>query len=393
MHNASQSLDDFATRKLTGLERRNLRRKLVTTTPVDAVRVEQNGESLINFCSNDYLGLAQHPDVIAAAREAAAKYGAGSGASRLVTGGHPLLFELEQRLAAFKGTQDCIVFGSGYMANMAIAPALLGSGDMVLVDELAHACLHAGAQLSRAEVQVYRHNDMDDLQSRLAPGRGDARRAMILTDGVFSMDGDIAPLPELLAVADRYDAWTLVDDAHGIGTVGGGKGSAHAFSPIAPAPLQMGTLSKALGGYGGYLAASRAVCELLRTRARPLVFTTALPAATIAAALKALDIIETDPVLCARPLTLAKRFCRLAGLPTPVSPIIPVVLGHAEAALNASQKLRDAGFLVTAIRPPTVPRGTARLRITFSAAHQDADIDRLANTVRSLVKSPEVAAT
>jgi 8-amino-7-oxononanoate synthase len=392
MHNASQSLDDFANRKLTGLERRNLRRKLVTTTPLDAVRVEQDGRPLINFCSNDYLGLAHHRDVVAAARDATARYGAGSGASRLVTGGHPLLFELEQRLAAFKGTQDCIVFGSGYMANMAITPALLGSGDLVLIDELAHACLHAGAQLSRANVQLYKHNDLADLRARLATGRADARHAMILTDGVFSMDGDITPLPELLALADEYDAWALVDDAHGIGTVGDGKGAAHAFNPPAKAPLQMGTLSKALGGYGGYLASSEAVCELLRTRARPLVFTTALPAATIGAALKALDIIENDAALCARPLELAQRFCRLAGLPTPASPIVPVVLGDAQAALDASKHLRDAGFLVTAIRPPTVPRGTARLRITFSAAHDESDVDELACAVRALVECREVVA-
>lgn len=391
MSSAPSSLDKFAARKLAGLEKRKLRRRLVATSARDAVHVEQDGEALINFCSNDYLGLTHHPEVVEAAQRAASDYGAGSGASRLVTGGHPLLFELEARLARFKGTQDCIVFGSGYLANLAITPALAGSGDLVLVDELAHACLHAGAQLSKAEVETFRHNDLDDLRARLAEGRGKARHAMILTDGVFSMDGDIAPLPGLLELANEFDAWTLVDDAHGIGTVGHGRGAAHTFEPAAKAPLQMGTLSKALGSYGGYLCASQDVCELLRTRARPLVFTTALPPASIAAALKALDLIERDPEMTARPLDYAKRFCARAGLAEPSSPIVPVVLGSETQALDASANLRRDGFLVTAIRPPTVPRGTARLRITFSAAHDIADIDRLADRVREILDQREAA--
>ncbi|WP_417493042.1 8-amino-7-oxononanoate synthase [Maricaulis sp.] len=388
---AAASLDAFASSKLAGLERRQLRRRIVETDGLDAVRVEQDGRTLLNFCSNDYLGLSRHPEVIAAAQAATARHGTGAGASRLVTGGHPLLFELEARLARFKGTEDCIVFGSGYLANLAIAPALMGAGDLILIDELAHACLFAGAQLSRARVETFRHNDLADLEARLAKMRPDARRAMILTDGVFSMDGDLAPLPGLLAIADRHDAWTLVDDAHGVGVIAGGRGSAHAFTPPALAPLQMGTLSKSLGSYGGYLCASNAVCELLRTRARPLVFTTAPAPASIAAALKALDLVETDTAMCERPALLARRFCAAAGLPAPVSPIVPVILGSANAALEASSRLRQAGFLVTAIRPPTVPRGTARLRITFSAAHDEADIDRLAGLVAAYAPQQEAA--
>ncbi|WP_417497756.1 8-amino-7-oxononanoate synthase [Maricaulis sp.] len=385
------TLDAFASTKLAGLERSKLRRRLVETDGHDAVRVEQDGRALLNFCSNDYLGLSRHPGVIAAAQAAAARYGTGSGASRLVTGGHPLLFELEACLARFKGSEDCIVFGSGYLANLAIAPALTGSGDLILIDELAHACLFAGAQLSRARVETFRHNDLGDLESKLAELRPEARRAMILTDGVFSMDGDLAPLPGLLALADRFDAWALVDDAHGVGVVASGRGSAHAFNPPALAPLQMGTLSKSFGSYGGYLCASRAVCELLRTRARPLVFTTAPAPASIAAALQALALIETDTALCQRPTALARRFCAAAGLPEPVSPIVPVILGSASAALEASSRLREAGFLVTAIRPPTVPRGTARLRITFSAAHDEADIDRLAALISAWTPQCEAA--
>jgi len=388
---AAATLEAYASGKLAGLERTQLRRRIVATDAMDAVHVEQGGRVLINFCSNDYLGLTRHPEVIAAAQAATARYGTGSGASRLVTGGHPLLFELEARLARFKGSEDCILFGSGYLANLAIAPALLGAGDLILIDELAHACLFAGAQLSRARVETFRHNDLADLEAKLTEMRPDARRAMIMTDGVFSMDGDLAPLPGLLVIADRHNTWTLVDDAHGVGVVAGGRGSAHAFDPPAQAPLQMGTLSKALGSYGGYLCASHAVCELLRTRARPLVFTTAPAPASIAAALKALDLVESDSAMCERPTQLARRFCAAAGLPEPVSPIVPVILGSASAALDASSHLRAEGFLVTAIRPPTVPRGTARLRITFSAAHDEADIDRLASLVAAWAPQREAA--
>jgi 8-amino-7-oxononanoate synthase len=391
MSSAPSSLDKFAARKLAGLERRNLRRTLIETAHADAVRVRQGDRELINFCSNDYLGLTHHPDIIAAARDAISRYGTGAGASRLVTGGHPLLFELERRLAKLKGTEDCLVFGSGYLANLAITPALMGSADLILIDEWAHACLHSGAQLSRAKVESFKHNDMADLEARLAAGRKDARHAMILTDGVFSMDGDLAPLPELMQMAEKHDAWLLSDDAHGIGVIGRGRGSGHAFQPPVAPHLQMGTLSKALGSYGGYLCASNTVCELLRTRARPLVFTTALPPASVAAALAALDLIDADPALNDRPLTLARRFCTRVGLPAPVSPIVPIVLGQETAALEASARLREAGYLVTAIRPPTVPKGTARLRITFSAAHDEADVDEFASTLADILRPCEAA--
>ncbi|MBO6730575.1 MAG: 8-amino-7-oxononanoate synthase [Maricaulis sp.] len=386
MQSNSPSLEKFAARKLAGLEKRQLRRRLKESNNSVGMQVERDGQTYVNFCSNDYLGLANDPRVIKAAQDATARYGAGSGASRLVTGGHHLLFELERRLARLKGTEDCIVFGSGYLANLAIAPALLGVGDLVLVDELAHACIHAGAELSRAQIRKFRHNDLDHLRELLDTERSAYRHAMIMTDGVFSMDGDFAPLPEMLALADRYDAWTLVDDAHAVGVVGDGKGSSAYFEPQATPPLQMGTLSKALGSYGGYLCASHTVCELLRTRARPLVFTTALPPASIGAALAALDIVESDAKRRERPLELAKRFCAAVGLPVPVSPIVPVLLGSEARALDASARLQDQGFLVTAIRPPTVPRGTARLRITFSATHTEADIDQLAQGVRLILQ-------
>ncbi|MHA6288706.1 8-amino-7-oxononanoate synthase [Maricaulis sp. CAU 1757] len=392
MRSPAASLDLFAADKLAQLDRKQLRRAPVETRSLDAVRVERDGSELVNFCSNDYLGLARHPRVEAAARAAIADYGTGAAASRLVTGGHPLLFELERRLAAFKGSEDCLVFGSGYLANLAITPALAGRDDIVFIDQLAHACLHAAARLSGARIEVFRHNDLADLEHRLLAHRDGARHALILTDGVFSMDGDIAPLPDLLALADAHDAWTLVDDAHGVGVLAEGRGSAEAFERSARAPLQMGTLSKALGSYGGYLCASHRVCELLRSRARPLVFTTALPPASAAAALASLDIIETTPDLTRRPIELARRLARHLDLPEPVSPILPVIFGDAATTLRASQQLAKAGYLVTAIRPPTVPTGTARLRITLSAAHSEDQVDGLADALLPLLNSRESAA-
>src|ERR1700680_2285463 len=251
------SLDDFATAKLAGLEGQHLRRALVTTARRDVV-VERDGRRLVSFSCNDYLGLSNHPALAEAARAAIAQYGVGAGASRLVTGNHPLYDELESRLARLKGTEAACVFGSGYLANIGIIPALAGSGDLILVDELSHACIHAGAKLSGATVQRYRHGDVAHAEALLAEHRGRHAHALIATDGVFSMDGDLAPLEELSAVAKRHDAWLLADDAHGLGVVGQGRGSSFANGG-ADVPLQMGTLSKAVGVYGGYLCASRAV--------------------------------------------------------------------------------------------------------------------------------------
>jgi 8-amino-7-oxononanoate synthase len=384
---AAASLDAFACARLARLDAAALRRSVVETAPKAGALVERDGKTLINFSGNDYLGLSQHPEVKEAARQAVEDYGAGAGASRLVTGAYPLLQGLERRIAAFKRTEDAVVFGSGYLANLSITPALVGGGDLILVDALAHSCLHAGAKLSGAHVESFAHNDFTAAAAILEATRRQFRRAMLLTDGVFSMDGDIAPLPELLALADQHDVWMLVDDAHGLGVVGkGGRGAAYTFDPSACAPLQMGTLSKAVGAYGGYLAASRSVCDLIRTRAAAFIYTTSMPPAAAGAALAALDIIERDADLRARPLALAARFCRALDLLVPQSPIVPIVLGAPDAAVAASHVLAERGFLVAAIRPPTVPKGTARLRVTFSAAHTEAQIDGLVSAMRAVLR-------
>jgi 8-amino-7-oxononanoate synthase len=380
-----RSLDEFAAAKLAELERANLRRRLVDTTRLDGIWALRNGRRLLSFSCNDYLNLSQHPAIKAAAIEALQLYGIGSGASRLVTGNHPLFAGLEARLARLKGTQASCVFGSGYLANIGIIPALIGAGDLVLVDELAHACLWAGARLARATVMPFRHSDLAHLRALLEQHRGHHGRALIATDGVFSMDGDLAPIPGLAALAERFDAWLMTDDAHGIGVVGGGRGSTFAAGQSANVPLQMGTLSKAIGAYGGYLCASAPVIELIHNRARSFVYSTGLPPAIAAAASAALDLIAADPAYAALPLAKARLFTRLVGLPQAESPIVPLIVGDAQAALTASRLLEAEGFLVIAIRPPTVPAGTARLRFAFTAQHPDDEIERLADIVRARV--------
>jgi 8-amino-7-oxononanoate synthase len=378
-----RSLSEFAAEKLGVLERAKLRR-----TPEETARagiwVERNGRRLLSFSCNDYLNLSQHPKIIAAAIAATERYGIGAGASRLVTGNHPLYAELEERLARLKGSEAACVFGSGYLANTGIVPVLVGPDDLIVLDELSHACLHAGAKLSGAKIHLYRHANAAHVQTLLAAHRAETKRALIATDGVFSMDGDLAPLAELADIAKRFDAWLLSDDAHGLGVVGGGRGSTFAVGG-AEVPLQMGTLSKAVGTYGGYLCASQPVIDLMRTRARTFIYSTGLPPPVVAAAIAALDVIETEPGYVAEPLRKARQFTRALNLPEAQSAIVPVIVGETEAALSASELLRNEGFLVVAIRPPTVPPGTARLRFAFTAQHPDAEIERLADAVRRRV--------
>jgi 8-amino-7-oxononanoate synthase len=384
----TDTLTRFAAEKLADLERRALRRVLQETAREDGVQVARGERRLISFSCNDYLNLTHHPAVKAAARAALEAYGAGAGASRLVTGDHPEIEALERDLAAFKGTEAACVFGSGYLANIGIVPVLAGeANDIVYIDELAHACLWAGAQLTPARVETFRHNDAAHLAGLMRETRAHARHALVLTDGVFSMGGDIAPLDALSDLCAAYDAWLMADDAHGLGVVGEGRGSLALF-PGARVPLQMGTLSKALGSYGGYLCAPRAVIDLVKTRARSLVYSTGLPPASAAAARAGLAIVGADRARTARPLAHARRFARALDLPPAQSAIVPLIVGDAAAALRAGAALEEQGFLAVAIRPPTVPAGTARLRFAFTADHTEEQIDRLAAAVATLALAP-----
>ena len=380
-----RSLDEFATRKLQALERRKLRRSLAGTEKIDGRRVRSEGRELVSFASNDYLGLSHRPEVVDASLEATRRYGTGAGASRLITGNHPLYAALEAQLAALKDTEDAVVFGSGYLTNIGVIPLLAGEPDLVVMDEFCHSCLLGGAALSRAKVVHFTHNDANHAAEVLAAERRNRRHCLLLTEGVFSMEGDLAPLPELCELAGRFDAWLMVDDAHGLGVVGGGRGSSFAFDEPVAAPLQMGTLSKAAGGYGGYLCASHEVCELVRNRARSFGFSTGLPPGTVAAAATALEIIATENDLVGIPVARARAFTAALDLESAQSAIVPLVLGPAARAVEAAQALREAGFLVAAIRPPTVPAGTSRLRFAFSAEHSERDVRELARVVRPIL--------
>ena len=380
----TSSLDRFAARKLAAREEHGLRRHLVPTLRKTESQAERDGMPLVSFCCNDYLGLSQHPGIIGAARDALDRYGAGAGASRLVTGNHPLYAPLENQLARLKQTDAACVFGSGYLANLGIPPALMGRDDLIVADELIHASLHAGIRASGARVVFFAHNHMDDCRDKLRAHRAAYSHCLLVTEGVFSMDGDRAPLAALCDLADTHDAWLMTDDAHGLGVLGGGRGSAAEAGVAGRIPLQMGTLSKAVGAYGGFLCASQPVIELMVNRARTLIYETGLPPATLAASLAALELIETDSVLVAAPLKYAKQFTTALALPEAESAIVPLIVGAPGRALAASQALAARGFLVTAIRPPTAPDGTARLRYTFSASHSEDDIDRLVGAVREI---------
>ena len=382
---SEERLNSFARDKLAALRDRHLIRTLVPTERLARMNTRLPCGELVSFACNDYLCLSHHPRVVAASIEATETYGAGAGASRLVTGNNPLYARLEAALARFKGTEDAVVFGSGYLTNVGVIPTLAGREDLILLDELCHACLFAGATLARCRVVRYRHLDMAELAGLLRAHRPAHRHCLVLTDGVFSMDGDRAPVDELLAMCREHDAWLMTDDAHGLGVVENGRGSNFIDGRAVPVPLQMGTLSKAVGAYGGYVCTGREVAELIRNRARSLHYTTGLPPGTLAAAIAALELIETDARRVTKPLNRARRFAARLGLAPPESPIVPIVLGEAQRTLDAAATLRDRGFLVGAIRPPTVPEGTARLRVTFSACHTLDDVERLATAVDELM--------
>jgi 8-amino-7-oxononanoate synthase len=352
-----------------------------------------DGRELLSFCSNDYLGLAADPRLAEALCEGAKRYGTGSGAAHLVSGHSAAHHALEEELAAFTRRERALLFSTGYMANLGIIAALTGRGDSVLEDRLNHASLIDGGLLSQARFRRYAHADVTALEQQLL--KAQTGRRLVVTDGVFSMDGDIAPLLGLADACAAHQAWLLVDDAHGLGVLGeGGRGSVDAAGlGEAQVPILMGTLGKAFGTAGAFVAGPEALIETLIQQARPYVYTTATPPALAEATRVALGIVEQEQWRRDRLLALVSRFRRdAAGLGLELmasdTAIQPVLAGDVQQALAWSEALERAGILVTAIRPPTVPAGTARLRITFSAAHTDAELDRLLD---ALAKLPEVA--
>ncbi len=376
------SLDEKLKIQLAEREQARLyRRRQVLQSP-QGIDVVVNGKRFINFSSNDYLGLANHPKVIEALAEGAHKWGAGSGAAHLVSGHSNPHHALEEELAEFTGRSRALLFSTGYMANLGVVSALIGRGDTVFEDRLNHASLIDAGVLSRAKLKRYAHADVADLTEKLAGIDSGAR--LVVTDGVFSMDGDLAPLPELTHACRDQDAWLMVDDAHGLGTVGeGGRGCLEHFKLDSDAvPILVGTLGKAFGTFGAFVAGSEALIESLIQLARSYVYTTALPPAVAEATRTSLRLIQTETWRREKLHELIRRFRQGASeLALPLmrsfTPIQPLLLGETERALMVSERLREQGFLISAIRPPTVPEGTARLRITFSAEHDNAHVDQL----------------
>ena len=365
------------------------RRRQVLDGP-QGVEVCIEGRSYLSFCSNDYLGLANHPEVVAAFHRGLDEYGAGSGAAHLISGHSRAHHALEEELAAFVGRPRALLFSTGYMANLGVMPALVGHGDRVFEDQANHASLLDGARLSGARLMRYRHGDYAALEQRLADAP--TGEYLVATDGVFSMDGDLAPLPGLAELAAAHGAWLLVDDAHGLGVIGpGGRGTAAHYG-LAPAqvPILMGTLGKAFGTFGAFVAGSETLVETLIQEARTYIYTTAPPPAAAAATRAALRLVREQDWRREQLQALVRRFregaaqlgLELADSPTPIQPLI---VGEATSALHLGETLRTRGILIGAIRPPTVPPGSARLRITFSAAHSAAQVDRLLDALEQLM--------
>jgi 8-amino-7-oxononanoate synthase len=367
---------------MAGIRAQGLLRQRRIVEQARGVNVMLEGRPLVNFCSNNYLGLADHPKVVEVMRDAAAAYGVGSGASHLISGHSRPHHALEEELAEFTGREQVILFSTGYMANQGVISALIGRGEWVFEDRLNHASLLDGGLLSGARLKRYAHGDAEDLQAQLAECPAAGR--MVVTDGVFSMDGDLAPLPALARAAQQANAWLMVDDAHGFGVLGPGGGGAveHFGLGAVEVPVLMGTLGKAFGTFGAFVAGDRDLIEYLVQRARTYIYTTALPPAVAEATRASLWLVREESWRREKLQALIQRFRTGAGqlglnLMPSQTPIQPIVIGGNEDALLASQKLLQAGFLVTAIRPPTVPAGTARLRVTLSAVHEEFQVDQL----------------
>jgi 8-amino-7-oxononanoate synthase len=345
------------------------------------INLEIDGRTVVNFCSNDYLGLANHPDVVKAFKSAADHYGVGSGSAHLICGHGVAHHALEEELAAFTGRDRALLFSTGYMANIGVISALLGRGDAVFEDRLNHASLLDGGLLSGARFKRYAHADAADLSTKLENVAGNK---LIVTDGVFSMDGDLAPLDKLAVAAKKHDAWLMVDDAHGFGVMGeqGGGIVEHYGLGQDDVPVLMGTLGKGLGTFGAFVAGSEVLIETLIQKARTYIYTTAMPAAVAEATRASLKIVIKENWRRDKLKTLSERFRLGAGqlglqLMPSLSAIQPILIGDSQQAVDISNTLLNAGYLVSAIRPPTVPQGSARLRVTFSALHEEQHVDRL----------------
>ncbi|MEP0807221.1 MAG: glycine C-acetyltransferase [Chloroflexota bacterium] len=371
---------DWLTQEIEGLKEQGLYNRIRTIGSAQGARLIVDGKNVLNFCSNNYLGLANHPKLVQAANEAMKKYGVGPAAVRSIAGTTDLHVQLEERLAKFKGAEDVITFQSGFTANLGTISALVGKEDVIFSDRLNHASIIDGCRLSGAKIVAYEHNDPGALEDAIKEHASNFRRALIVTDGVFSMDGDIAPLPDLYEVAKKYDILFMVDDAHGEGVLGkGGRGIVDHFGLHGKVDIEVGTMSKAFGVVGGMVAGKREIIEWLRQRGRPFLFSSAVTAPDAAACLAAVDLLEESTELVDKLWDNARYFkaeMKKLGFDTGVSetPITPVMLGEAPLAQQFSRELFEEGVFAMAIGYPTVPKGKARIRVMISASHDRDDL-------------------
>jgi glycine C-acetyltransferase len=373
---------DWLTQEIDGLKEQGLYNRIRTIGSAQGAWITVDGRNVLNFCSNNYLGLANHPKVVEAAKEATAKYGVGPAAVRSIAGTTDLHVQLEQRLAKFKGAEDVITFQSGFTANLGTISALVGKEDVIFSDRLNHASIIDGCRLSGARIIAYEHNDPSALEDAIKQNASSFRRALIITDGVFSMDGDIAPLPALYEVAKKYDVLFMVDDAHGEGVLGkGGRGIVDHFDLHGKVDIEVGTMSKAFGVVGGIVAGDKKIIEWLRQRGRPFLFSSAVTAPDAAACLAAVDLLEESTELVDKLWANAKYFkeeMKKLGFDTGVSetPITPVMLGEAPLAQQFSRELFEEGVFAMSIGFPTVAKGKARIRVMISASHDNDDLGK-----------------
>ena len=373
---------DWLTQEIDGLKEQGLYNRIRTIGSAQGAWLIVDGKNVLNFCSNNYLGLANHPKIVEAAKEATKKYGVGPAAVRSIAGTMDLHVQLEQRLAKFKGAEDVITFQSGFTANLGTISALVAKEDVVFSDRLNHASIIDGCRLSGAKIIPYEHNDPSALEDAIKDNLSDFRRALIVTDGVFSMDGDIAPLPDLVEVARKYDILFMVDDAHGEGVLGkGGRGIVDHFGLHGRVDIEVGTMSKAFGVVGGIVAGDKVIVEWLRQRGRPFLFSSAVTAPDAAACLAAVDLLEESTELVDKLWANAKYFkaeMKKLGFDTGVSetPITPVMLGEAPLAQQFSRELFEEGVFAMSIGFPTVAKGKARIRVMISAAHDNDDLGK-----------------
>lgn len=380
---------EFLRKELSNLENIDLYRQLKLIESSQGPRVIIKGKEVILLCCNNYLGLANHPAVKKAAIKAIRKYGCGSGASRLISGTMTLHNELEKKIAQFKDTDSALIFNSGYHANIGVLPSLMKNRDVIFCDELNHASIIDGCRLSRAETVFYPHKDMNALEGLLKKSVK-FKKKIIVTDGIFSMDGDLAPLPEIVYLAEKYSAFTMVDDAHATGVFGkNGKGTVEHFNLSKKVDIQMGTLGKALGSFGAYIAGNKELTDYLINRSRPFIYTTSLPPAILAASMAAIDMIQSKPVLRKKlwkNVNYFKEGLLKRGFKdiNSDSQIIPLIIGNSKKTVTAEKYLFSKGIFVVGIRPPTVPRKKERLRTTIIASHTRKDLDHALNVLQKM---------